>query len=90
MLKFTIKNQEGYLALCKRVEQGVVYLEGKWQDPMFERARQGYMAMAMAMAEWEMSTGLFDINFKKWELENYQSSQSAYIPQKKYRDRENG
>lgn len=69
MIKYTIKNKMGYENLKARVDKGAVYLEGKWFDPQYARLVNHYNAMACALLDWEMATGIFDIEFAKFERE---------------------
>ncbi len=66
MKRYIIKSQKGYENLMTRVEKGVKFLEDKWFDKEYDRAVVHYNAMASAIWNWEMDTGIFDEKYDAW------------------------
>jgi hypothetical protein len=65
---YKVSNKKEYKKLKKRVASGVKFLKGKWSNPKFKKEVRHFKAMATAMLEWEIDTGIFEKEFNKWGL----------------------
>ena len=66
MLRYAINTEDGYKNLKTRVEKGTDYIKDKWNDKKYTREVAHYNAMAFALLQWELDTGIFYENFERW------------------------